>query len=368
VCFALLGGYPHTTVPTLAVFSHPLKNRVCVSLSLLQLTDGTVTFGAGGPEESWFQSWPIQSGTYRAYLLRLRGQPYPVIAESATFTVQGMDDLVTAAAGDIRALIRDDPALGPKFVRLGFHDCVGGCDGCVDMLLPDNFGLEIPIRALVPVVGAHENLAVAFSRADLWALAALVGADMAERDSGVDVDFDMEWIGRQNCEVSNAQCFDSANVVTPCTATRGPHRELPPADITTGELFHFFSTEFGFGDQETVALMGAHTLGVLTREHSGFDGQDGWVREEAILDNEYYFELVGNVDPDVDFVDQIDLAPPWVRGFEDNGDLADDIPDRFPWVAFPDGRNGQRIVMLNADVSDPPFVVVAAAAATRRSP
>jgi hypothetical protein len=276
-----------------------------------------------------------------------------VIAESATFTVQGIDDLVTAAANDIRAVIQGDAALGPKFVRLGFHDCVGGCDGCVDMLLPDNFGLETPIRTLEPVVAAHENLAVSFSRADVWALAALVGADMAERAPGI-VDFDMEWIGRQNCETSNAQCFDSNNAVVPCSATRGPHRELPHADITTGDLFRFFSTEFGFGDQETVALLGAHTLGVLSRDNSGFHGPDGWVREETLLNNEYFFELVGNVDPDVPFVDQIDLAPPWIRAFEDNSDLGDDIPDRFPWVAFPDGRDGQRIVMLNADVSDNP--------------
>jgi hypothetical protein len=34
---------------------------------------------------------------------------------------------------DIKALIAANPALAPKFVRLTFHDCVGGCNGCVDM-------------------------------------------------------------------------------------------------------------------------------------------------------------------------------------------------------------------------------------------
>jgi len=34
---------------------------------------------------------------------------------------------------DIKALIAANPALAPKLVRLTFHDCVGGCNGCVDM-------------------------------------------------------------------------------------------------------------------------------------------------------------------------------------------------------------------------------------------
>ena len=39
---------------------------------------------------------------------------------------------IEAVANDIRALLDTDPDLGAKFVRLGFHMCVGGsCDGCV---------------------------------------------------------------------------------------------------------------------------------------------------------------------------------------------------------------------------------------------
>ena len=37
--------------------------------------------------------------------------------------------------------------------------------------------------------------------------------------------------------------------------------------------------------------------------------------------------------------------------FEDNSDLPG-IPDRFVWEAFPEGQDGQRILMLNADVSE----------------
>jgi len=53
-------------------------------------------------------------------------------------------DVVTGARAEIRRIIQNafsnDPALdvnlAAKFVRMGFHDCVGGCDGCVDMTNP----------------------------------------------------------------------------------------------------------------------------------------------------------------------------------------------------------------------------------------
>jgi hypothetical protein len=234
---------------------------------------------------------------------------------------------VAAAESDIRDLLRRDQPLGPKFVRLGFHDCVGGCDGCVDLRNPDNGGLDFPIAALESIVEEHENLSIGFSRADIWALAALLGADMAQGNDRVD--FSMQWVGRQNCQGSPEE---------------GPNRELPPADITTAGLFHFFNEQFGFSDKETVALMGAHTLGSLSRENSGFDGANGWVRNNRILDNDYYAELVGT---DRSSVEQlVDGAPPWFRTVENNQAM---------WVAFPpsaDFPNGERILMLNADVSD----------------
>ena len=240
-------------------------------------------------------------------------------------------------------------SLNDTLVRLGFHDCVGGCDGCVDLRNADNNGLSVPIDALDPIVEKHEDKQLGFTRADIWALAALVGADVAQPFPVAD--FSLETIGRQNCEDANTSCTNDQGTSVPCRQDRGPHRHLPHADITTADLFHFFSDEFSFNVKETVALFGAHTLGVLTRENSEFDGQDGWVVDQTRLDNNYYFELVGNVDPDIDFADQVDDAPPWFRDFEDNSDLPG-IPDRNVWVAFPEGQDGQRILMLNADVSE----------------
>jgi hypothetical protein len=110
---------------------------------------------------------------------------------------------------------------------------------------------------------------------------------------------------------------------------------LPEADITPADLFHFFTEEFGFTDKQTVALTGAHTIGSLSRENSGFDGANGWVRDNTLLDNDYYIELVGSASPassleDSSLEDFVDGAPPWVRFMGLNQDL-EGIPDKFAW-------------------------------------
>ena len=39
--------------------------------------------------------------------------------------------------------------------------------------------------------------------------------------------------------------------------------------------------------------MGAHSIGSLARENSGFDGEKGWVMNNKVLDNSYHRMLVG---------------------------------------------------------------------------
>ena len=79
---------------------------------------------------------------------------------------------------EIRELIRNNSVLAPKFLRLAFHDCIGGCDGCVDMTDPGNDGLAIPMAALSGVVSKWKNSDI--SRADIWSLAAMVGAELTQ--------------------------------------------------------------------------------------------------------------------------------------------------------------------------------------------
>jgi len=269
-----------------------------------------------------------------------------------------------AAVGMIRAEIEDlansNAALRPKFLRLGFHDCVGGCDGCIDATNPDNNGLDVPIDALVPIVNkyAHDaDLTAAIgspvTRADIWALATLVGVDQAVGDARPEVvTYSMTHIGRPDC----ADGVDGYG---------GPDRELPGADFTTHELVAFFEDNFGFTSDETVCIMGAHSIGVASRRNSGFDGQHGWVNNPTTLSNGYYDMLIGgSVDPD-NFYDLIH-APQWTQELIRNNNQPG-VPSRIQWFhqkvpcgagSIPDcddpgddPRTFDKIIMTNSDIA-----------------
>merc|ERR1711913_12658 len=125
---------------------------------------------------------------------------------------------VEAIKKKLRSVVRG-PAL-PTAVRLSFHDCVGGCDGCLNVNNHDNAGLADLVASLdtLYLANSYDSL---LSRADFWALAG----------------------------------------------------------------------EFGFDDNETVALLGAHTLGRASSDNSGFSGT--WINGEAnFFNNEYYKKLV----------------------------------------------------------------------------
>ena len=171
----------------------------------------------------------------------------------------------------VAAAIEADEALAAKFLRLAFHDCVGGCDGCVDMNDPENRGLELPVAALE---AALAPLTLAYlTRADAWSLAALVAADASQSTSpsagAGPLDFRFDYVGRENCEDT---CED-------CGPRAGPRgRKFPDAALHTAELLRFFEEEFGFDARRTVAIMGAHSIGSLSRENSGFHGPRGWAQ------------------------------------------------------------------------------------------
>jgi Peroxidase len=139
--------------------------------------------------------------------------------------------------------------------------------GCVDLENPDNFGLADPISALSDVVSRHATTVSGLSRADIWALSAVVGVDMAQR-SDSRIDFDLYWWGLVDCENTGSECLDADQNTVPCTSTRGPHRDLPGINLRTADLYAFFENEFGFNQRETVTIMGAHTLGALATEVS----------------------------------------------------------------------------------------------------
>jgi len=225
----------------------------------------------------------------------------------------------------ITKLIEDsERELIPKFLRLGFHDCVGGCDGCVDLDNADNKGLKEPIEAIHSLV---EKFSESHSRADIWALATLVSADMAVlKDRPVGLNFPMRYIGRKDCSGASP------------SGVGGPDVEMPSNDLTTHELLDFFKKYFDFDEDETVTIMGVHAVAVAHRENVGFGNkgkEDGWVfdAESYSLDNRYYGMLAGDNDWHMELV------------HNDNG-----IPSRYQWYHEKDGEE-ERPIMTNSDMS-----------------
>jgi len=207
---------------------------------------------------------------------------------------------------DVRDVPRNDyrPLLA-NMVRLAFHYCVGdsGCDGCIDMSHPDNAGLELSVDYLEEKVPAWVDAKL--SKADLYALAAMVAANMALGNAGWQTDLSNFEIGRTDCD---------ASVVTT--------DEFPNAHESP---FVFFADSFGFSDRETTVIMGAHTLGRAQVGNSGF--QNFWVPNALNLGNEFYVALE---------------RPPWRQ-----------IPvgNRFQWDQPPPPRSQAAPLMaLNSDM------------------
>lgn len=211
---------------------------------------------------------------------------------SIAFAVAGTQpatDTAEEVLAQIDSLIRDtiqqNSRIAATYVRLGFHDCVpngddlGGCDGCLNLASnPANNGLSPAVEALAPIVDELENADLGISRADIWAYAALVGAEVSQSDLSFTNNFR---VGRVNCE-TRGTCSDTDPLVC---ASNGPDQEadFPSPDLTTHELVTFFDLHFGYSADQTVAIMGAHSLGRTFQQNSGFDGEDGWVNNEFRL-------------------------------------------------------------------------------------
>ena len=247
---------------------------------------------------------------------------------------------IDGALNEIIKIIDFDKPLGYKFVRLGFHDCVGGCDGCVDLLNADNKGLEVAITVLESIVSKFAVNGV--TRSDIWALAAMTYAD--RHQGRPRIDFPFKWYGRPTCEMLNTVCHNVTGEDVPCSPTQGPHRVLPSSNLDTHGILDYFDKTFGFNAQETVALMGAHTLGKVQRANTGFVG-DGWDSDPSLLDNAYFSGLVGGNSTNDTLADLMNVIPTWRRTLINNTDLVgSNIPNRHEWQQ-------EKKVMLNSDIS-----------------
>lgn len=159
------------------------------------------------------------------------------------------------------------------------------------------------------------------------------GGNNGDINSTHPFEFPFSFTGRVDCDAEEgAMCTNFFGISSPCSATNDNNYVFPSPDLTTAGLLSYFADEFDFDAQETVAILGAHSIGNAARVNSGFPGGRGWDNDQLHLDNNYYFQIVGNADDPGD-------APGWDFVPVDNSDLAQ-VPDRFIW--FRGRTNGVR--------------------------
>jgi hypothetical protein len=88
---------------------------------------------------AWESStWPLDPGRYVAAIIRNSDSaPFTPLAVSPAFRIRMpaiSSELIAIVREDIAQLIYADGDLAAPFLRLGFHDSIGGPDGCVSYL------------------------------------------------------------------------------------------------------------------------------------------------------------------------------------------------------------------------------------------
>ncbi|KAJ1548669.1 heme peroxidase, partial [Cladochytrium tenue] len=186
-------------------------------------------------------------------------------------------EVYNAVAASLDDVDYDDGSYGPVLVRLAWHASgtydkatgTGGSNGATMRFAPEsahgaNAGLEKARAFLEPIKAKFPKI----SYADLWTLAGVC----AIQEMGGPV---VPWRpGRADAESAAA-----------CT----PDGRLPDAAQGQDHVRDIFY-RMGFGDQEIVALVGAHALGRCHTDRSGFDGP--WTRSPVTFSNDFFKNLL----------------------------------------------------------------------------
>jgi len=139
-------------------------------------------------------------GTYKWRFKATTGGGLVLTSEATEFEI----DQEATPFGHLKSLIAanivDDQGLADDYVALGVEDCASRCDGCVDLVNKDDtLGLDSVIDSLQEISKfADEEYGI--SRADVWTLASLVGAEMSPSNAKRGDTFPMVYQGRINCE------------------------------------------------------------------------------------------------------------------------------------------------------------------------
>jgi len=191
-----------------------------------------------------------------------------------------------------------------KAVRLAFHACIGGCDGCINYDHPGNKGLMAFVEEYVKV---YEDNGVknVMSFMDFIVYSTYAAVDHA-------------------IEINNRDCREEGCVMPPmmhtfkygrtdCDHPDAPNTNdegkfnIPSSRMNADENMAYFADEFDMHEEwEVVALMGAHTLGGGMPQHSGHIGV--FVEGESTWFNNKYFKIM--LDQEVDWSQVISTGTP----------------------------------------------------------
>jgi len=164
----------------------------------------------------------------------------------------------------------------PKAVRLSFHDCVGGCDGCINPNDPGNNGLAGIVQTLEAVYTSYSSL---ITRADFWA-AAGHAALLYASPAGAMPPLEFYW-GRVSCATS-----PNSSVIV----------GLPNPEGDFDEVDRVFVMGMNLTAQQSVVLIGGgHALGHAHANVSGYNGP--WTDTPLVFSNKFFIEA-SSVDRD----------------------------------------------------------------------
>ena len=116
---------------------------------------------------------------------------------------------------------------------LGFHDCPGGCDGCLNLDDANNKGLEKILVALEDIYW-EKGYDSFVNHADFWALAATLGIE-----EGSSQCFDYYFWGRNECKTAPLTKASNA---------------FPDPAMTLEQMFNYYWQEFKLQPKEVSGI------------------------------------------------------------------------------------------------------------------
>jgi len=299
-------------------------------------------YAPGSPGAPWSQ----------AELLVVRAKLWRIFADSKAPTIYNTIPRTGLAPPNLSNDLGFFPA---KLLRLSFHDCLryvdgsGGCDGCLnwegvgvrfpptepikykfsypDMKTTNNNGIEYAVAMMEELYtnpdfpAATPKLTKSLkstgkSRADLWAYAAKVAVEFTVENNNFHCEkkprnWNGSYVGKSNdchraldqedCKVVLSREIKFVYGRKDCqTSYYIPYKaekdEVHPNPEANGDsTIDFFKSEFDFTGRETVAIMGAHTLGRMYPSHSLF--KYTWTsRAGNLFNNAYYKNFVNKQD------------------------------------------------------------------------